>query len=608
MTPPETPAPRRPFVGAAAALTLFAGAAIALSGVSCSKPPQTSDGGSGVGTAKVEPWKAAAARLRKETDATATKSALGLVSGEKLPETPDAALAELEKLVPLAPADRDELRPAAFTAHDAAYLADCFYLRDAARSLQLTGVPPERQADLAFAWVCRQVYLRPWPRPTPNGYEPTALPPTAVLRRGFGSGLERMYVFLALLQQLELDGCLIGAPDAGGEQSRGGPPLTYPHLAGIQFQRGPFWAVGVRVGTDVRLYDPWRGTAFPVTLGQLKAAPDAQKGWFEAKENLSTATLDDAKKATAFLAVPVNALSARMATFEANTKGELGLVAAFDQKELEAKRAAFPDPKPAFWNPPTDPFAYGRVARSFLPTDQGGGDAGPPGGRLYDDYFRDQVPRTAFQPPEGLDPTGPAAERLRLTAAGALAASFIEPPNPRERIQRGQFQDAAKDVVDKQDRFANGLERLRVNRDADQQIREWVAATAPLYLELGRAERISKNRDEIAAAQTAVDAHWKQPAAQFVVDQSSARVGRAEASLLLALCKHEQAERLQARLERAPAAEQPQLKRDTVSAWKTAVSAWGTYEQTSAAHAGFPGRAAHARELAARATVLAEAK
>ena len=91
----------------------------------------------------------------------------------------------------------------------------------------------------------------------------------------------------------------------------------------------------------------------------------------------------------------------------------------------------------------------------------------------------------------------------------------------------------------------------------------------------------------------------------MLIDQASAKVGRAEASLLLALCKHEQAERLQARLDRAAGAEAARLKTDATDAWKTALSAWRTYEQVSAAHAGFPGRSAHGRELAARAAKLA---
>jgi hypothetical protein len=609
--PPDDPRPQRTLAAALGfSLLLLVGAATALSTISCSKPPASSTTDTISNGAKVDAWKQAAAKLRKDTDPASVKLALGLLGGEKFPALSDEALAAVGATVPLSPADQEEIRGAAFSSFDPTYLADCFYLRDAARSLGLTGVPPEQQVDLAFAWVCRQVYLHPWLRHLGgNAFEPTALPPTAVLRRGFGSGLERMYVFLALLQQLELDGCLIGSPESGNQAARvgapGGPTIKYPTVPSVAVPRGPFWAVGVRVGSDVRLFDPWRGTALPVTLNQLKANPDAAKAWFEDKANLSGSTLDDAKKATVFLAVPVNSLSARMAVFEQNLKGELGVKVAFDQKARDALRAAFPDPKPAFWNPPNDPFAYGRAARSFAPVDAGGTDSAPPGQRLTDAYYREQIPADALATPGGLRADSVAAARLRQLAAGSLAASFIEPPNPRERIQRGQFQDAAKDIVAKQDIFANGLERLRINRDADQQIREWIKAAGEVYQQLGAAQ-LRNDKEAEAAAKADVELLWKQPGALFLIDKASAEVGRAEASLLLALCKHEMAERLQARLERAAPADVARLKADALDAWKTALAAWRTYEQMATAHAGFPGRATHAKALAERAAKFLE--
>ena len=55
---------------------------------------------------------------------------------------------------------------------------------------------------------------------------------------------------------------------------------------------------------------------------------------------------------------------------------------------------AFPEPKPAFWNPAGDEFAYGRAARTFLPKDQGGdADRFNPAGRdSIDAYIRSQLP------------------------------------------------------------------------------------------------------------------------------------------------------------------------------------------------------------------------
>jgi hypothetical protein len=241
----------------------------------------------------------------------------------------------------------------------------------------------------------------------------------------------------------------------------------------------------------------------------------------------------------------------------------------------------------------------------------GGSDSGSEGSRLYDDSRREQIPPDAFAVPKGLENSPRAVQRFRIIAIGGLGVSFIEPPNPRERIQRGQFQDASKDIVAKQEHFAGGLERLRLNRDADQLIAEWIATADQLYQEVGLAQ-LGTDKAKLDAAVADVEKHWRQqngqlqPGAQFLIDRASAEVGRAEASMLLALCKHEQAERLQARAERATGPEAARLKSDATDAWKTALSAWKTYEQVSSAHAGFPGRSAHGKALAARAAQLAQ--
>jgi hypothetical protein len=598
----------------------LAAVAVTISGGGCSKPPvRTSDDQNNAGP-KGDPWKAAGARLKKDSELTSVKTALtGLTNevsiqeGQKLPTLSDEALAALVAVVPLSQGDRTEIRGAAFSGYDPVYLADCLYLRDVGRSLGLVGLPPERQAELAFEWVCRQVYLYPWLRQLgPQTFHTTALPPTVVLRRGSGSGLERMYVFLALLQQLGLDGCLIGGPmigpttkefDVNVQVAIPAPPAAMAAVASVA-PRGPFWAVGVRVGTDVRLFDPWRAQPVPVTLNQLRANPDAAKAWFEDKANKSGPTLEDVKKATVYLAVPVNALSPRMGAFETRLGSELGVKVALDVKALEAKRAAFPDPKPTYWNPADDNFAYGRVGRWYLPVDMGGSDPSPMSPmRLYELSLRDQIPAGAFVPPESLRAI-PAQQRLGTTAASILAASFVEPPNPRERVQRGQFQDAARDIVAKQEAFAAGMERL-LNKDAKQEIQDWIKAANQMYDAIGVA-RLNGDKSEEATLAAQAEGLWRQPGAQLLIDRASAEVGRAEASYLLALCKHEQAERLQVRLERATGPDAAGSKADALDAWKTAQAAWRTYEQLAAAHAGFPGRAAHGSTLAARAAKFVE--
>ncbi|MCS6866590.1 MAG: hypothetical protein RMJ56_08030 [Gemmataceae bacterium] len=603
------------------AATLATLAAVILLLAGCSKPLSRVDDANPAEVAKTNPWKTAASRLKKETDLAATKVVLATLSadvehstGQRLPVLSAEALQEVAQLIPLSPEDREEIAAEVFTPFDSAYLADCFYLRDAAIALALSGLPAEKQAELAFAWVCRQVYLHPWLQPVgPQQFLVHTLPPTAVLRRGFGSGLERMYVFLALLQQLELDGCLIGPSDPGPstliyEVTTPIKSLSDYEAAVAAAPRGPFWAVGVRIDNDVKLFDPWRGVVFPLTLNQLKANPEAAKAWAQDAAHRPRVTLDELNHPTVYLAVPVNSLSARMGEFERQLHSELHVKVAYDLSALRAKQAAFGNWQPRFWNPVGDPSAYGRVARTFLPVELGGADRAPAGGRLYDLYIREQIPASAFGQPAGLE-EGLAIDRLRGAAAGKLYQSFIEPPNPRERIQRGQFQTAASDVVAKQQMYSNGLERLRAQNPAQQAqiINEWIATTNELYNELRRS-RFNNDKDAEARVQAQIDKHWSQPGAILLIDRASAEVGRAEASLLLALCKHEQAERLQARLEQTTGSDRERLQADALDAWRTALAAWRSYEQLSSAHAGFPNRAAHARQLSARAAAFVEPK
>jgi hypothetical protein len=420
-----------------------------------------------------------------------------------------------------------------------------------------------------------------------------------------------MYVFLALLQQMGLDGCLIGPPDAGDK------PAPMPVFSADKktlltgASRGPFWAVGVRIGNDVRLYDPWRGQVFPAMLNAFKANPDAYKAWIEDKANVSGLTVDEAKKATVYLAVPVNSLAPRMATLEQQLKSDIGVKLAFDAVAL---RNAFPDPKPAYWNPPGDAFAYGRVSRAFLPVEEGGIDRRAPGTRSIDQYLRSQIPEGVAATPVELRGRPEAAERIRSAVAIGYGNAFFgfsgqgafAVPTPRERIQRGQFQDASSSLVTKQDQFAHGLERLRNNTNAEKDLQTWAKEADELYKQQGLATTPEARQQ----AMTAVENHWRQNAVlvQLMVDRVLAELGHSEATFLMALCKHEQAERVQARLEHATGAEAEQLKKDAIVAWQVASGEWQTYAERARVQANLPGRAAYVQTLSARAEKLANQK
>ncbi len=575
--------------------------------------------------AKADPWEGAAKRLAKETDPAGVRGALNKLA-EELAARPDvpgpAALsADAEKaLVPLArlaPEDLDVVRPATYSAGDAVYLAECLYLRDSARALDPVGLPPAEQARAAFAWVCRQVYVRPW---LIDGRFVPAVPPTYVLRRGWGTGLERATVALALFQQLGLDAGLVGPNDAADRSVGYAPPwLT---AAESPTAPGPFWAVAVRAGADVLLFDPFGGRTFPAPLAQLKANPDLLKSWADDKEHPWKVPADVVKQATVYLSVPLPALAPRMTVLEEQTRAELGAVLAVDVKALRDRFAAASPVGPGLddvkaWNPPGDGLAYPRVLASFLPPEDGGTDRRPPGQRLVDLYPTSRIParELIFAPgvlPDGLMfPT--IGDRLRGAAGHGYDTAFLAPPTPIERIQRGQLQDATRMLTERQDGFARGQEQMR--NVTPEQLDAWVRTANRVYGALRQAEFPDPNQPRpnpptdpaVAAARAAVEEFWRTtgPVAQAIAARITARIGLAEASYLLALAKHEEAERHQLRAEKAAEPNASRARATAANAWAEAANTWRSYLDQAATLPGLEARVAHARRLAARAESLA---
>ncbi len=573
---------------------------------------------------KENPWELVGKKLKKETDLVACQNALrvlveNLRNDESLPKPaslgPDEERA-LSAIVPLGPSDLAEIHNWNYSALDAVYLAECLYLRDVVQSLKLPNLTPEQFADTGFAWVCRsialQTWLVPWSVGEQRGFFAAALPPSYVLRRGCGSALERMYVFLALLQQMDLEGCLIGPPGAKdvGEWDIFRPDRT-PYPGGPP---RPFWAVGVRIGSIIKLYDPWRGEAFPASLNSLKSSPETYKSWFEDTANISGLKVEDAKAATVYLAVPVNALSPRMQMLnEKLLKDGVGVRLAINPGTL---RAAFPDPKPIFWNPPDDRFAYGRVARWFLPRDQGGNDESQTPYRWIDKYYLNQLPtvfRTNLPELQSVDPqiAQDVSERMFGYTRSIYADAFLTAPNPRERIQRGDYQTAMRDLVEKQDKFSKGLELLRNTSAVDTQIQGWCASARALYEELGRTVLIADKAEQAsvkATIQSNIENHWREPTVMLMVSRSSAPVCKLETSFLLALCKHEEAERTQTQADYATGEDLAGIKQKAKDAWINARAAWRTYfEGYNTSQDTIPARGIQAKTLSARSEKMAGA-
>jgi len=123
-------------------------------------------------------------------------------------ERPSSLTAEqrsfLKKQYSLDDQELAEVASLDFTQLDGHYLDVTLLLGDAIGTLRLQNLPPLEQAGRAFAWVVRQVGLQ-----APHG---EAFPPQFVVQRGFGTALERAFVFLALLDQLGIDNCMLALP------------------------------------------------------------------------------------------------------------------------------------------------------------------------------------------------------------------------------------------------------------------------------------------------------------------------------------------------------------------------------------------------------------
>jgi hypothetical protein len=586
-----------------------------------------------------DPWPQASKDLERETDAATCRRVLdqitaGLAANTKfspLPGlSPTAEKSLREQFAGFTADDAKELQATAFTKLDPHYLAECYYLRDVAKALDVADLPPLEQAKRAFAFVCRQVYLNRWVlRVDANRVRPMGpVPPEYVLRRGWGTGLERGLAFLALVRQFGLDGCLVGPPAAEGKPGLYAPPDKATELDALN---GPFWAVGVRIGPDVYLFEPWRCEPFPApggtgvgTLAQWKTDPKLIETWAAGGAKPWDVPAADVAAGEIYLAAPVSALAPRMKMLEEKLTGASAVRLFVDPADVrdrfvKEKAAAHP---PKWWSPApavdSDDVFHGLA--TFLPPEDGSyGDARQPSRA---DRFRDSLlPRGVFVPAPEIK-SGEAAELLSQYMYGVFAGVFLTPPTPLERLQRGYFFDTATYLTDKQREFSKVAQQVR-SQELPPPVKDLIERLNGLYAELQRART---NRD--AAAESAIradlDAIWaKRELIGLLTLRGMAEPAEAEATYLLALCKHEAADRASGRADRAAAAVRAAgadpksdpskvqairdradtARSDAAAAWREAVTWWQQYQTVKRALQGaFPGRADHAAALTAEAT------
>jgi hypothetical protein len=557
----------------------------------CGRPPSANPSARGtVAGPADEGLEAARGLLRKETDLKACQAAIQQLNTH-LARHPDPQLQELVaaerakgqqqgNLLGLDEDELPELYAATFTPLDAHHLDLCFLLRDAARSLNPDELTPRDKAAAAFAWVVRQVQLRETPG--------AALPPQFVLRRGWGTSLERSLVFLALLRQLGLDGGMVFRPAPDGGKS------LYA------------WIPGALVDGDIFLFDTRMGLALPgpkgdgiATLRQVRADRDLLGALTVDPAYPYDVTPTQAARAEVHVVFFPSELSPRMRYLEgllaANNPVRLtGDPVAVKEKFREATRGQGVEIR--LWNRPGDPDTPARVQRRFLPPEEGGGDR------------TDQKVQALRQliPWEKLPPLipklrGEQGQRLAQVFGQMFLEFYTNPRKPHELLLRGRFDEATGAFMQARE----GLKKaaLAYDPDLEKRVTQWSEA-------LFRAqERFRELRQQTPAGQAEtdpgveeakaeVDRIWQEgqeAMAQLLLGAAGEQIG-GETTYYLALAKQEQAERHPARSRQSGRNPSPAAAKEAQTAWQEAADWWDTFARE------YPGAqsAAAARTLQAQ--------
>src|SRR5262245_29627974 len=284
---------------------------------------------------KVDTFKTAVAQLN---------SYLARPTESKPAATSDAERALFTKELGLSEEELKEVVRTDFSLLDAHYLDECFLLHDAIGGLKLDWSQKSDEAQLerarlGFAWAMRQVWLR-----EKTGRQ---LRPSFVLRLGFGSAAERGNVALAVFRALGLDAGLIGSARE--------PSALRP------------WAVGVRVGDEVHLFDPRGGEPIVGVKGKGIATLRQLRGRADSVQSLPTGNADaKAGESRVWLSPALSSLSPRMRWLQSELTLIPPLILGVDVA-AQAQRFAKAGETAAWWNPEGNDPSPTRLLAQFLP-------------------------------------------------------------------------------------------------------------------------------------------------------------------------------------------------------------------------------------------------
>lgn len=533
------------------------------------------------GPTQVNQLDAARTALTRGTDLAACRSALQQINAylareprDRPPPLGTDQAARLEKLFGLDKGARAEIAEAGFTRLDAYHLDRCFLMRDAAHSLAVRGVrgrsgrplrpTPVEQASAAFAWVVRQVRQQE----RPGG----SVPPAFVLRRGWGTALERALIFLALLEQVgdegaaAVRGCLVSCPGKDGAAR--------------------LWACGVLVGErpDVYLFDPRLGLPLPgpggrgvATLAEVCGNPAVLGQLNLDDKHRYDVTPEQARKAELILVCPLSALAPRMRVLQDQLLPPVVRVrlAREPEKDLAALKAAADAPGVKGVTVSVRK-GVATLLRSFLPSEEGGTDKGLRYARFNLDLAPWEALPAVIRDNPRLGASSTQGQRLRELFVGSFIDAVMKPGKARDLVLRGRFAKATPELsMDLS--VARDEQKLRLPTEGlEQAVQQWAMRAQGAYAAHLRARG---SPEALAEASGRVAELWapNQPVPALLIT-AVARQRAAGLTYQLGLCMHEQAKRGQARLDLAArAGGEPPSEADRTSAreaWEDARNWW----------------------------------
>lgn len=501
---------------------------VLLLAVGCNRAPPTGPGQRGVVATPVPDRAASLAKLRSAAHFQACRDELNALN-QYFSHHPDeqptglspAAADQLRQQFGLTEDELAEISPPRFTLLDAHHVDGCLLLHEAARSLGVDRLPPRERAEAGFAWAMRMVRWHPHDGPP--------LPSAFALRRGWGNALERAQVYIELLPQLGLDGCLVGT---------------------LEDEIFEMKAVGVRVGDDLLLFDAENGTPRLDAVG----APLTLRMQRQGREPAGQALV---------LTCSLSTLAPRQRFLEGQFGADASIKLGLDPEGLlktYAQVALTPEhrsnelrPLPVRW------------LRAFLPPGMGGTDDQA---QRLSQLERQVVPYEAITPAVR-DLPGQPGQQLQARFARPFQELALDSGTGRDLIVRGRLGEAVRQLVTLREQLRRGRQQALDEPRLTEKMAEWSAEARDAYAALYRAERDPKA--DVEAARQRVNDLWnpdKALAPSLVIVNALADPLGAEITYLLALTKHEQAERACLAQPAPPAPE---------ADWKAAADWWQVF-------------------------------